>query len=213
MDFSQFLLDINGSLKHFKLLSCISKASFRLMRWPAPNAPPVQPVLMSQAFTLCLAILEWIWVDWATTTWNITVRCAETKLVKWRRWRAEILRKLEWAKTDTAKDGESKAISTQSKSKQGRMWHMDTYGTLWYLTCECSIAMQTWTQTGAQIVIHFVLPSELLGFAQGLICEQFRILGRVPNHERRTEACGESSRRLSYTHLTLGQLPLWKRKT
>ena len=91
--------------------------------------------------------------------------------------------------------------------------YMDTYGTLWYLTFECSIAMQTWRQTGAQIVIHFVLPSKPLGFAQGLICEQFRILGRVPHHERRTEARGESSRRLSYTHLTLGELPLWKRKT
>ena len=33
------------------------RRSFKLMRWPAPKAPPVHPVLMSQAFTLCLAIL------------------------------------------------------------------------------------------------------------------------------------------------------------
>ena len=122
------MLDIKCILKNtLTLLACISKASFRLMRWPAPNAPPVQPVLMSQAFTLCLAILEWIWVDWATTTWNITVRCAETKLVKWRRWKAGIIRKLKWARTDTAKDGEGKGISTQSnKSNKGHMVHYRT---------------------------------------------------------------------------------------
>ena len=40
-----------------RIVAYSSAQSFKLMRWPAPKAPPVHPVLMSQAFTLCFAIL------------------------------------------------------------------------------------------------------------------------------------------------------------